>query len=107
MAGGALLNAAAFIGGNYLAGFLSGDDPSAALEEKVRHDKALESYQEAYAKYQKDRTKLLHWIAANERIEEQAKQNLTDTENAFKIYNQVHPDRKMLPSREPKFSDFY
>ena len=87
MAGGALLNAAAFIGGNYLTRFLSGDNSSAALEEKVRHDKALESYQEAYAKYQKDRTKLLDWIAANERIKEQAKQNFTDTDYAFKLYN--------------------
>ena len=87
MAGGALLNAAAFIGGNYLARFLSGDNSSVALEEKVRHDKALESYQEAYAKYQKDRTKLLDWIAANERIKEQAKQNFTDTDYAFKLYN--------------------
>ena len=51
MAGGALLNAAAFIGGNYLARFLSANDFSAGLEEKVRHDKALELYQEAYAKY--------------------------------------------------------
>ena len=54
MAGGALLNAATFIGGNYLVRFLSGNDSSAAVEEKVRHDKALEAYQEAYAKYQKD-----------------------------------------------------
>ena len=30
MAGGAVLNAATFIGGNYLARFLSGDDPKAA-----------------------------------------------------------------------------
>ena len=73
----------------------------------VRHDKALESYQEAYAKYQKDRTKLLDWIAANERSKEQAKQNFTDTDYAFKLYNQVHPDKKILPPREPKFSDFY
>ena len=94
MAGGALLNAAAFIGGNYLARFLSGNDSSAALEEKVRHDKALELYQEAYAKYQKDPTKLLDWIAANERIKEQAKQNFTDTDYAFKLYNHVHPDKK-------------
>ncbi|MCV6576601.1 MAG: hypothetical protein OIF58_12775, partial [Cohaesibacter sp.] len=94
MAGGALLNAAAFIGGNYLARFLSGDNSSVALEEKVRHDKALESYQEAYAKYQKDRTELLDWIAANERIKEQAKQNFTDTDYAFKLYNQVPPDKK-------------
>ena len=107
MAGGALLNAAAFIGGNYLAGFLYGNDSSEALEEKVRHDKALESYQKAYAKYQKDRTKLRDWIAANERIKEQAKQNFTDMDYAFRLYNQVRPDKKILPPREPKFSDFY
>ncbi|MCV6546656.1 MAG: hypothetical protein OIF56_05130, partial [Cohaesibacter sp.] len=98
MAGGALLNAAAFIGGNYLARFLSGNDSSAALEEKVRHDKALESYQKAYAKYRKDRTKLLDWIAANERIKEQAEQNFTDTDYAFKLYNQVLPDKSSLIS---------
>ena len=42
MVGGAVLNAATFIGGNYLAHYLSGEDPKAAQEEKVRHDKALE-----------------------------------------------------------------
>ena len=47
MAGGAVLNAAAFIGGNYLARTLGGGD-EAALDEKVRHDKALEAYQAAY-----------------------------------------------------------
>ena len=43
MVGVAVLNAATFIGGNYLARYLSGDDPKAAQEEKVRHDKALEA----------------------------------------------------------------
>ena len=107
IAGGALLNAVTFIGGNYLARFLSGEDSSAAVEEKVHHDKALESYQEVYAKNEKDRTKLLDWIATNEQIKEQAKQNFTDTDYAFKLYNQVHPDKNTLPPREPKFSDFY
>ena len=59
MAGGAVLNAVTFIGGNYLARYLSGDDPKAAQEEKGRHDKALEAYQAAYAKYEKDSTHLL------------------------------------------------
>ena len=45
MAVGAVLNAAAFTGGNYLAKYLSGDSSKAALEEKVRHDKTLEDYQ--------------------------------------------------------------
>ena len=64
MVSGAVLNAAAFIGGNYLARTLGGGD-KAALEEKVRHDTALEEYQAAYAKYTRDRTKLLDWIATN------------------------------------------
>jgi len=50
MVGRAVLNAAAFIGGNYLARALGGGD-KAGLEEKERHDKALEAYQAAYAKY--------------------------------------------------------
>jgi len=44
MVGGAVVNAAAFIDGNYLARALGGGD-KAALEEKKRHDKALEAYQ--------------------------------------------------------------
>ena len=59
MLGGALLNAAAFIGGNYLAKSLPGDGGNAALAEKIQHDKALEEYQTAYQKWQRDRTELL------------------------------------------------
>ena len=70
MIGGAVVNAASFIGGNYLARFLSGDDPKAEQEENVRHDKVLEAYQAADAKYEKDRTKLLDWIATNDRIKD-------------------------------------
>ena len=62
MLGGAIINAAAFIGGNYLAKALSGDSGNAALAEKIRHDKALEAYQKAYEKWQKDRTELLDWM---------------------------------------------
>ena len=36
-----------------LAKYLSGDIGQAALDEKIRHDKALKKYQAAYAKYQK------------------------------------------------------
>ena len=54
MVGGAVLNAATFIGGNYLAKYLSGDSGQAALDEKKRHDLALEKYQRDYAQYQKD-----------------------------------------------------
>ena len=46
MVGGAVFNAAAFIGGNYIARAL-GSGYAATLEEQVRHDKALEEYQAA------------------------------------------------------------
>jgi len=101
-----MIGDAAFIGGNYLARSLSGDG-KAALEEKERHGKALEAYQAAYAKYMRDRTHLLDWIATNAQIKEQAKQNFTNTDYAFKLYNQANPDRPMAPPKEPKFSDFY
>ena len=106
MVGGAMLNAAAFIGGNYLARALGGGD-KAALEEKVRHDKSLEEYQAAYAKYTRDRTKLLDWIATNAQIKAEAKENFTNTDYAFKLYNPAHPEERMVPPQEPKFSDFY
>ena len=107
MAGGALLNAVAFIGGNYLARFLSGNDPRASVEQKIRHDKALKAYQAAYAKYQKERTKLLDWIETQHEIKEQATQNFTNTDYAFKLYNQAHQQDQVTVPQEPKFSDFY
>ena len=72
MVGGAVLNAATFIGGNYLAKALSGDSGKAAMDEKIQHDKALEAYQAAYAKCQKDRTELLDWVAKQDREKDKA-----------------------------------
>jgi len=105
MVGGAVINAAAFTGGNFLAKYLSGD--GSAMAEKTRHDKALEAYEAAQACYAHDRTKLLDWIEVNCEKKELAKQNFTNTDYAFKLYNQAHPDMKMTMPKEPKFSDFY
>ena len=87
--------------------WLTGDDPDVAQEAKVRHDKAVEAYNTAWAKYQKDRTKLLDWIATNDRMKDQAKQNFTDTDYSFKLYNQTHQNEQTTQLKEPKFSDFY
>ena len=107
MIGGAVLNAAPFTGGNYLAKFLAGDNGKAAFEEKTRHDKALEAYQSAMAKYTRERTQILDWINTNEEIKEHAQKNFTNTDYAFKLYNQNHPDQRLTPLKEPKFSDMY
>jgi len=105
LVGGAIVNAAAFTGGNILNKYLSGD--GGAMAEKTRHDKALEAYEAAQAHYAHERTKLLDWIEINRENKELAKQNLTNTDYAFKLYNQAHPDMKMTMPKEQKFSDFY
>ena len=66
----------------------------------------LEKYQAANAKYQKDRTELLDWIAANDRAKDQARHNFQDTDQALAFYNQTHRAKVALP-KEPQFSDFY
>ena len=49
MVGDAVMNAATTIDGNYLGQVLGWGD-TAAQEEKVRHDKVLQTYQVAYTK---------------------------------------------------------
>ena len=107
MIGGAVLNATAFTGGNYLAKNLAGDDGKAALAEKTRHDKAMEDYQNAMEKYNQEHTQLLDWIETNREIKAQADQNFTNTDYAFKLYNQAHPDYKLSQPKKPIFSDMY
>ena len=76
-------------------------------KKKKRHDNGLEAYQAAYAKYEKDRTKLLDWIETQHENKELAKQNFTNTDYAFKLYNRMHQDEPLTVPSEPKFSDFY
>jgi len=80
--GGAIINATAFIGGNYLAKYLSGDPAS---QEKKRHDLAVEKYEKEYQKYQENRTKLLGWIATDCKIKDKAKQNFNNTDYTLKL----------------------
>ena len=62
----------------------------------MRHDPVVEKYQAAYEKYKKNQTKLLIWIATNDWVKEQAKQNLVDTYFALKLYNKVHKMERKL-----------
>ena len=104
MIGGALLNAAAFSGGNYITKLLTGDDGKAVLAEKTRHNKAQEGYQEAMDKYTREREQLFDWVETNREIKAQADQNFTNTDYAFKLYNQAHPDYKLTQPTKPKIS---
>ena len=55
----------------------------------------------------RERTQLLDWIETNREIKNQAKQNFTNTDYTFKLYNQAHPDYKLTQPKEPKFPDMY
>ena len=103
MIGGAIINATTFVGGSYLAKYLSGS--SDADEEKKRHDLAVEKYQKEYEEYEENRAKLNDWIMTNDRIKDEAKENFKNTDYALKLYNKIHQDDLSL--REPQFSDFY
>ena len=92
MLGGAVLNASTFIGGSYLAKYLSGTKTD---QERRRHDKALEKYQRDYAKYQENRQKLLDWQEQNRHEDAIALRNFENTDEALKLYNKLHPDENM------------
>ena len=103
MIGGAIINATTFVGGSYLAKYLSGSSDSD--EEKKRHDLAVEKYQKEYEEYEENRAKLNDWIMTNDRMKDEAKENFKNTDYALKLYNKIHQDDLSL--REPQFSDFY
>ena len=103
MIGGAIINATTFVGGSYLAKYLSGSSDSD--EEKKRHDLAVEKYQKEYEKYTENRAKLNDWIMTNDRIKDEAKENFKNTDYALQLYNKIHQEDLKL--REPQFSDFY
>ena len=92
MLGGAVLNASTFIGGSYLAKYLSGTKTD---QERRRHDKALEKYQRDYAKYQENRQKLIDWQEQNRHEDAISAQNFENTDEALKLYNKFHPDENM------------
>ena len=100
---GAVLNATTFIGGSYLAKYLSGGNTD---QERVRHDKALEKYQKDYSKYEENRQRVLDCQDANRHNDAIASQNLSKTDEALKLYNRTHPNDN-LEVNEPIFHDYY
>ena len=103
MIGGAVTNALAFTGGNYLFSHLGKDSD----EERKRHDKAMEQLEAAQAKWSKERTQRLDFINEQLQKEHHAEQEFSDVDTAMKQYYYI--TGKELPELEPKptLSDFY
>ena len=103
MIGGAVVNALAFSGGNYLFSHMG----SYADEERKRHDKAMEQLEAAQAKWSKERTQRLDFINEQLQKEHHAEQEFSDVDTAMKQYYYI--TGKELPELEPEptLSDFY
>jgi len=101
LVGGAVLNATAFVGGNYLAKYFSGSDA-----ERIRHDKALEKYQHDMGEWQKEQKLYQDWLNEQYLEKKQADENLQSTDQAFILYSKAHPQAHTLQNK-PEFSNYY
>jgi len=102
MIGGAILNATAFVGGSYLGKFFSGTDT-----EKIRHDKALEKYQNDMLEYQKQTKKYQDWLNDEYINKKQADENLQSTDEAFVLFSKAHPQLAVQLKNKPNFKNYY
>jgi len=102
MFGGAITNAFAFSGSNYLFSHMG----SNANEEKIRHDKAIEKLEAAQAEYSKERTQRLDFINEQLKKEHHAVQTFDDVDQAMKQYYYITKDLPALPEK-PTLSNFY
>lgn len=106
--GGALVNALAFSGSNYLFSTLRS---SGVDEERRRHDKAVEQLQAAQAEWSRRRTERLDWINEELRRQNHAVQTFRDVDTAIREYSQVFGEAKSKTldplGPEPQLSDIY
>ena len=105
--GGALTNALAFSGSNYLFSMF----PSSGVdEERKRHDKAVEQLQAAQVKWSQRWTERLDWINEELRRQGHAVQTFHDVDAAIREFSQVtgkKADELLKLGPEPQLSDFY
>ena len=107
MLGGAIANALAFTGGNFLFSLLGKQQ---ADEERIRHDKAIEQLQSAQAEYSKKRQERLDYLNARIRAETHSEQTYQNVDEALELYYQVTGgDKSSVPEIgiEPKMEEYY
>lgn len=110
MALGAVLNAAAFTGGNLIAKAVSKDDSDRAdaLAETKRHNLANEAFQKANEEYTRQQEAYDQWVETSSLQNSEADSHLRETDHNLELYRKFHPDgRTLSPPKKPVFSDFY
>ena len=104
LVGGALVNALAFSGSNYLFTILKS---SGIDEECKRHDKAVEQLQAAQAAWSWKRTERLDWINEEFHRQGHAAKTFRDFDAAMQEYTQVTGHNLNPLGPEPQLADFY
>ena len=99
--GGAIINALAFSGSNFLFSSLSKESID---KERKRHDKAIEDLQRAQIEWAKKRQERLDYINSQIVKDCKAEKRFTDLNSAMQQYFLVHLEP--LPPK-PVLSDFY
>ena len=100
MAGGALVNALAFSGTNYLFGKLGG-------AERKRHDLAMEKLSRAREAYSRNRQQRLDFINQSLQQQRHANQTFSDLGVAMEEYYKVTGAKLPKLESPPKLSDYY
>ena len=102
--GGALVNALAFSGTNFVFSRLT--DPGA--EEHKRHGLAEERFQRARDEWNRDQMKHLDFINKRLREKNEASAYINNVDEAMLEYYRVFAKKKTKPLQpEPELSDFY
>lgn len=104
LVGGALVNALAFTGSNYVFSMLKS---SGIEDERKRHDKAVEELQAAQAKWSQRRSQRLDWLNEELRRQSHAVQTFHDVDAAMREYAAVFGKTLEAQPAEPQLSDFY
>ena len=104
LVGGALVNALAFSGSNYLFSMLRS---SGVDEERKRHDQAVEQRQAAQAEWSRKRTERLDWINEELRRQGHAVQTCPDVDAAIREFSRDTGQKIDPLEPEPLLSDFY
>ena len=86
LVGGAMVNALAFSGSNYLFSMLISSDLN---QERKRHDQAVEQLLAAQSKWSRKRTERLDWISEDLRLQGHAVQTFRDVDDVMREYSRV------------------
>ena len=112
MIGGAVVNALAFSGSNYLFSQISENHKQEALIEQKRHELAMEKLTKARDEWNQRRTKINEFITKQLYKQKEAEGVFDEVDKAMIEYGKVYGEDKSnelkkLLGPEPKLNDFY